>query len=398
MEWGEMNFSEETEMLYKGDQMKELGIKPEVFPLFLTSAFNMGDLTDVQNTYDKKGFTYIRTRNPTRTALGDVVSYLEHGKYSLIFNSGMGAITTTYLAILKPGDHFICNTNIYGETSDTINQLLKNYGVDVDFVDFRNLDLVKKTLKPNTKMIYTEVASNPTDILCDIPALAGIAHSGGAWFMVDNTFTTPVAIKPIDMGADIVINSLTKFMNGHSDTLAGSITTNDEKIFSRVHEIRMLTGTSASPFECWCVLRGLHTVSLRVKKQQDNAAKLALALAKNPHILRVNHPATDTDQKELVSKLFKSPNLATGMLSFEMPNDNEKINEFMNRLHLAHYAPTLGGLRTTLSHPAHSSHFHLSEEEREKIGITYGLMRVSVGIEDSDDLIKDFNQALKVFD
>lgn len=398
MEKKDMNFSEATELLYEGQEIDGCGLAPESTPIFLTTAFTMGDLEDVQNTYDEKGYTYVRTRNPNRNSLAQAISYLEKGKQTLIFSSGMGAITTTYFSVLKPGDHFIANTNIYGETFDAINSLLVNYGVTVEYVDFTDLELVRAALKPNTKMLYTEVASNPTDRLADIEELAKIAHSTEAMLMVDNTFTTPIAIKPMTLGADIVINSLTKFVNGHSDALAGSITVDDEEIFNKIHTTRMLTGTSGCPFSAWIIYRGIHTMDLRVRKQMKNAAALAKALEDHPAILKVNHPSLESNpQYETAKKLFKDKDSSTGILSFEMPDDKEKINEFMNRLHLAHYAPTLGGIRTTLSHPLHSSHHHVPKEELKKMGISYGLMRVSVGIEDAEDLIADFSQALEVF-
>ncbi|UZW15458.1 aminotransferase class I/II-fold pyridoxal phosphate-dependent enzyme [Clostridium pasteurianum] len=393
-----IKFSEATELLYEGEKINGCDLTPESAPIFLTTAFTMGNLENVQNTYDEKGYTYVRTRNPNRNSLAEAISFLEKGKYSLIFSSGMGAITTTYFSVLKPGDHFIANENIYGETFDAINLLLVNYGVSVDYVDFTNLEAVKSAIKPNTKMIYTEVASNPTDRLSDIEELGKIAHANGAMLMVDNTFTTPIAIKPMTLGADIVINSLTKFINGHSDALAGSITVNDKEIFDKIHTIRMLTGTSGCPFSAWTVYRGIHTMDLRVRKQMKNAALLAKSLEDHPAVLKVNHPSLDSNpQAELAKKLFKNKETMTGMLSFEMPDDRQKINEFMDRLSLAHYAPTLGGIRTTLSHPLHSSHHHVPKEDLYKMGISYGLMRISVGIEDIEDLISDFNYALEVF-
>lgn len=398
-EFDDISFSEETRVLYEGHHVNGMDLAPEAFPLFMTSAFNMGNLDNVAHTYDVKGYTYIRTRNPNRKALADVITYLEKGADTLIFSSGMGAITTTYFSLLQPGDHMICNENIYGETYDSITSLLKNYGVTTDFVPFGDLEAVKAAVKPNTKLIYTEVASNPTDRLCDISAIAEIAHSAGALLMVDNTFTTPICIKPLSLGADVVINSLTKFLNGHSDALAGSITVKDMALYEKIHTVRMLTGTSGCPFASFMVFRGIHTSELRIKKQCENAAKLARALAENPHVLRVNHPAVaEGADRELAEKLFESPELATGMLSFEMPDDREKINAFMDRLHIAHYAPTLGGIRTTLSYPLLSSHMHVPEEDRKKMNITGGLMRISTGIENAEDLIKDFNNALKVFD
>ena len=398
-EFDDMEFAESTRLLYEGHHVNGMSLAPEAMPVFMTSAFTMGNLEDVERAYDEKDYTYVRTRNPNRKALADVLTYLEKGSDTLIFSSGMGAITTTFFALLQPGDHFLCNENIYGETYDAITTLLKNYGVESDFVPFDNIAAVKAAVRPNTRMLYTEVASNPTDRLCDIGKLSAIAHGAQALLMVDNTFTTPICIKPLEMGADIVINSLTKFLNGHSDALAGSITVKDMELFSKIHTVRMLTGTSGSPYTSWLVYRGIHTADLRIRKQCENAAKLAQALAKNEHVLCVNHPSVEGHpQYDLGKKLFHDPELMTGMLSFEMPSDRKKISEFMDALHIPHYAPTLGGIRTTLSYPLLSSHMHVPEEELKKMHISAGLMRVSVGIEDADDLIADFENALKVFD
>ena len=395
----DIEFSEESRILYEGHHVNGMDIAPEAFPLFMTTAFNMGNLENVQKTYDEKGYTYIRTRNPNRKALADVLTYLEQGTDTLIFNSGMGAITTTYFALFTPGEHMVCNANIYGETFDAITSLLKNYGVETTFVPFDDLEAVKAAVRPNTRMLYTEVASNPTDRLCDIREIAAIAHANDALLMVDNTFTTPICIKPLALGADIVINSLTKFLNGHSDALAGSITVKDMALYEKIHAVRMLTGTSGSPFASWMVFRGIHTAELRIRRQAENAAKLALALSENPHVSLVNHPAVaDHPQHALAEKMFASPYQITGMFSFEMPADPEKISRFMDRLHIANYAPTLGGIRTTLSYPLLSSHMHVPEEDRKKMNIGVGTMRVSTGIENADDLIRDFTQALEVFD
>lgn len=395
----DMNFKEDTMILYEGKGVKGMEISPEANPIFMTTAFNLGNLHEVEAAYANKDYTYVRTRNPNRKSLADALTYLEQGTDTLIFSSGMGAITTTYFALFKPGDRMLCNSNIYGETFDAITSLLVNYGVTPDFVPFDDLDAVKAAVKPNTKMLYTEVASNPTDRLCDIEELSKIAHEAGALLMVDNTFTTPICIKPLTLGADIVINSLTKFLNGHSDALAGSITVKDMELYEKIHTVRMLTGTSGCPFASWLVNRGLYTADLRIKKQCKNAAKLALALAENPHVSVVNHPVIPSHpQHELAKKLFKSLDQATGMLSFDMPEDPDKISAFMDRLHIANYAPTLGGIRTTLSYPVLSSHMHVPEEERKKMGISVGTMRVSTGIENAEDLIADFTNALKVFD
>ncbi len=393
----ERKYSEASELLYKGRKVRGMDFnKPEAFPLFATSAFTMNSLTEVKEAYRSK-FTYIRTSNPNRDALSEMVSFLEGGEKSLIFSSGMGAISTTLFTILKPGDHIVCNRNIYGETFDVMNLLMKKFGVESDLVNFDDNEIIKKAIKPNTKLIYSEVCANPTMNLVDIPAVAEMAHSHGALLMIDNTFTTPIAIKPIKLGADIVINSLTKFMSGHSDAIAGSITST-AAIIDAIHPVRMLTGTPGDPFAAHAMMKSFGTMDLRVRKQMANAAKLAKALEQNPYVSKVNHPSLESfPQHELGLKLFRSNEEMSGMMSFIVPEDEKKIDEFMLKLHFAHYAMTLGGLRTTLVHPCTSSHSHMPDPDRRAMGITPGLFRMSVGIEDADDLITDFNQALEVF-
>ena len=390
-------YSDASELLYKGRTVRGMDFnKPEAFPLFAVTAFTMNSLSEVKEAYKSK-YTYVRTCNPNRDALAEVVTFLEGGEKSLIFSSGMGAISTTLFTVLQPGDHIICNRNIYGETFDVMNKLMKKFGVESDLVDFDDNENIKKALKPNTKLIYSEVCANPTMNLVDIPEVAKIAHEHGALLMIDNTFTTPISIKPIKMGADIVINSLTKFMNGHSDAIAGSITASEE-IIDAIHPVRMLCGTPGDPNAAYAMMKSFGTMDLRLKKQMANAAKLAKALENNKYVSKVNHPSLESfPQHELALKLFGSNETMSGMMSFIIPEDEAKFDEFMLRLHFAHYATTLGGLRTTLVHPVTSSHSHMPDEDRRAMGITPGLFRLSVGIEDADDLIADFTQALEVF-
>jgi cystathionine beta-lyase/cystathionine gamma-synthase len=309
----------------------------------------------------------------------------------------MGAITTTMLSLLKPGDHVVCNRNIYGETFDVMTKLLPGFGIESTLADFDDMENVKDAVRPATKMIYSEVLANPTINVADVPALAEIAHSNNALLMIDNTFTSPIAIQPIAFGADIVINSMTKFMNGHSDAISGSITACSD-IIETIRPVRMLCGTPGDPHAAWMMIRGIQTVGLRVKKQMANAAKLAKALERNKYVSKVNHPSLDSfPQHELATRLFASNDTMSGMMSFIVPEDDRKINEFMLRLHFAHYATTLGGLRSTLNHPVTSSHSHMPDADRRKMGITPGMFRLSVGIEEANDLIADFNQALEVF-
>lgn len=391
------NYSRTTEALYSGMTMLESGQHPETIPCFLTTAFTMRGFKEVQETYATRGYTYIRTRNPNSTALGEVISCLEGGEASLIFSSGMGAITSTLMALLKNGDHVICNANIYGETYGVMTQILTKCGVDVTFVDYQNTENIAKEVRSNTRLIYSEVFSNPTLTLVDLTAVANIAHQNDALLMVDNTFTSPFSIRPIDFGADIVINSLTKFLNGHSDAMGGSITATQE-LCDQIQPVAMLLGTPGDPFSSWLIHRGINTASLRLPQQMHTAERLAQVLAQNKHVSRVNHPSLPTyPQKELADKMF-GKNGYCAMLSFIVPENLEKIDQFMLALKFPRYAPTLGGLHTTLSHPVTSSHMGVPDETRRKMGITPGMIRVSVGIEDADDLSADFENALRVFD
>ena len=386
----------ESELLHIGGQVKGMDLKPESLPLFLTTAFTMNSLTEVMDTYANKGYTYVRTRNPNRAALAEAISYLEHGEKSLIFSSGMGAITSTLMTLVKAGDHILCNSNIYGETFLVMTTLLSKFGVEVDLVNFEDLAVVEAALKPNTKMLFTEVVSNPTLSMCDVRALADLAHERGALLMVDNTFTTPIAIRPLELGADIVMNSLTKFINGHSDAMGGSITAT-EKIVDTVMPISMLCGTPGDPFDSWLIYRSIHTLPLRMPKQMESAARLALALNENPLISKVNHPSLpDYPQKELAARQF-GPQGVVAMLSFIVPEKADRMDAFLQSLRFTSYAPTLGGIRTTLQHPVTSSHPNVPDDIRRAMGITPGMFRVSVGLEEPDDLIADFKKALEVF-
>lgn len=388
----------ETEYLYKGDRIEGMDLKPESIPCFLTTAFNMDDLHDVKRVYAEHGYTYIRSRNPNRDALGEVLSYLEGGERSDVFASGMGAITSTLLALVRPGDQIICNHYIYGETFNVMDELMSRMGVQVTCVSFEDLEQVRQAVTEKTRIIYTEVLSNPTLRIADIESLAEIAHSAGARLLVDNTFTTPFSIKPLTLGADIVINSLTKYLNGHSDAVGGSITCRDGALVDEIHHMAMLCGTPGDPFSSWLILRGLHTAALRIPRQIASAAKLAQALEDDPHISGVNHPCLKSHPQWELSQRMSPGGVGSPILSVYLPEDEEKISRFMDHLRFARYAPTLGGIRTSLSHPVTSSHPNVPDDIRRTMGITPGMLRISVGTEDAEDLIQDFRQALTVFD
>ena len=300
------DFKRASEILYAGESVRGMDLKkPETLPIFETTAFTMNSLSELAEVTAEKGWTYSRTRNPNRAALAEAISYLEGGgEASLIFASGMGAITVPLVTLLQPGDRVLCNANIYGETFSTLREILSKMSVETDFVDYLDMDAVRAAIRPETKIVYSEVVSNPTVKIADIPALAELAHKNGALLMVDNTFTSPFAIRPMDFGADIVINSLTKFLNGHADAMGGSMTTT-AALVDKIRPVSMLMGTPGDAFSSWLILRGLKTAELRIPRQIKTAEKLAKFFAQDKHICAVNHPSlAEGEQKVLAEKLF----------------------------------------------------------------------------------------------
>lgn len=385
-------FTFETDILTKGAYTRYPVTNPEALPIFLTTAFNVEDLDDLQNRYDEKGFCYNRNRNPNRSCLAELMSYLENGEDSICCSSGMAAISTAAIALTKSGDHILSDRTLYGESIEIFTNILGKYGVETTFVDFTDLESVKKNIKSNTRLLYTETVSNPMIAVPDLKGIANIAHENDAYFVVDNTFMTGALIKPLDFGADLVVNSLTKFANGHSDAVCGAVSGNKDLI-KKCYDLQVLLGTQSDPFSSWLVQRGIRTIELRVKKQAENAAALAHALKENSHVIEVNHPSLKSHpQHEIASKQFKGH--FGGMLSIVLTEDRDKMNKFMRKLHFAHYAMTLGGYRTSLAYPVMSSHYDVPREERLKMGITDGLLRISCGIENTDDLVKDFLNAI----
>ena len=387
----------ETLILERGGVVDDCPLATPINPpIYMSTAFCVDDLDELKKLYGDKGYTYIRTRNPNRNMLSQLVSYLEGGEGSLAFSSGMAAITTALMAFLKAGDHILSDDTLYGETVSFVEQVLPTYDIQVTMVDFTDLEQVKAAIRPNTKVVFCEGVTNPTIKVIDIAAIAEIAHSVGAKFVVDNTFTTSYVLRPLDLGADLVANSLTKFANGHSDVCAGSVTANAE-LLDVVYHRQLLHGGMLGPMDAYLCERAMRTMDVRMERQCKNAAALAKALEENPNVLKVCHPSLESHPQHQVAKKQFLHGAYGAMLSFYMPEDWDKINQFMRRLRVPHYAMTLGGYRTSLSYPVLSSHSYLPREERLKIGITDGMMRVSVGMENTEDLVNDFMQALEVF-
>lgn len=388
------NWKFETKLLNEGAYFNLETTHPEALPIHMTTAHNVDDLADLERRYSVSGYCYNRNRNPNRTALSELMTCLEGGEASIACSSGMAAISNTVIANTKAGDHILSDRTLYGEAIEIFQDILGKYGVETTFADFTNLDDVKANLRSNTVMLYTETVSNPLIAVPDLEAIAEIAHANNAIFVVDNTFMTGALVQPLKLGADVVVSSLTKFANGHSDAVCGAVTGKADMI-KKIYSLQVLLGTQSDPFTSWLVCRGIRTLELRIKKQSQNAAALAAALEKCPYVKKVNHPSLESHAQHEIAKREFGPYYG-GMLSFEIDEDRDKMNLFLRSMNLAHYAMTLGGYRTTLSYPPLSSHDSVPEAERLKMGITNGLLRVSVGIEEEEDIIHDFLNALEI--
>lgn len=381
-----------SEVLFMKDYKQDLFMyEGESELLSLSSSYPIRDLDDLQER-TANSYTYGRLGNPTRDLLAQRISELEHAKRTLISSSGMAAISTTLLALLKQGDVILANRSLYGETMELCEHILIKYGIQIVYEDFQSADKLRRVMeKQPVKLLYTEGISNPITEVADLSMLAKLAHEANALMVVDHTFSTPYLAKPLELGADLVLHSLTKFMNGHSDVTLGSIS-GSAALIEDIYQHQILFGSIGDPFSCWLCLRGLKTMMLRVERQNDNAEKLAEYLSHHPKVSEVFHPSLPRHpQHELAKRQYRA---FGAMMSFRIRDDRNQVNAFLKSLKTAAYVPSLGGVHTTLSHPISSSHAGVEKSVREAMGITEGLLRISVGIESIDALIADFDQAL----
>jgi cystathionine beta-lyase/cystathionine gamma-synthase len=349
--------------------------------------------TYVQEEIGKhKGYEYSRVSNPTRTALEQNLASLEGGISSQVFASGMAAIAAL-VAMLKTGDHVICGSNVYGGTPRLFDQVIAHYGIAFSYVDTTDPENVRRALKPNTRLVHIETPTNPLMQLTDIRAVADICHERDVDLSVDNTFMSPYLQRPIEFGADIVMHSTTKFLNGHSDGLGGVLISTRPEHQERFAFVQKCTGGILSPFECFLVLRGVKTLAVRMKQHEENGRAVASYLADHPKVKKVFYPGLpDHPQYELAKRQMSG---FGALMSFEA-GSLEKANSVLRRLRVCTLGESLGGVETLISHPATMTHAALGVEGRAKIGITDGLVRISVGIEDVADLLEDLEQALSV--
>ncbi|MDV3277857.1 MAG: PLP-dependent aspartate aminotransferase family protein [Nitrososphaerales archaeon] len=364
-----------------------------VTPIYQVATFGFSKAEDVSKAVHGKSGRYVYTRwdNPTTSRLERKLASFEHAEDSAFFSSGMAAISTSVLAFVKKGDHVVAIRDLYGETFKLMNGTLPRYGVDTTLVDTTDFQKMERAVKRNTKLVYIESPTNPTLKLVDISRAAKLAHAAGALLLIDNTFASPINQKPLELGADISLHSATKYLNGHADVVAGAAAGGKEKI-GAVKMMRRTLGGTLDPHAAWLILRGMKTMALRVKASNENAQALAEFLSRHRKVKTVHYPGLKTHPQYGLAK--RQMRGFGGMMSFELKGNLRDAMRFTERLRIPYLAASLGGVETLVSQPAVLSHHQLTPAQRAKTGIPPTLIRLSVGIEDKEDLIKDFERAL----
>lgn len=364
-------------------------------PIYQTSTFKFNSAEEGAKRFsgEEPGYIYTRLGNPTTAALEEAVAILEKGTDALATASGMSAVSTIYMTFLDKDAHMICSEAVYGPSRVVMEKEFSRFGVEFDFVDTSDIAIVKKAIKPNTKLIFIETPANPTIKLTDIQACADIAHSNGAVLAVDNTFMSPILQNPFDYGTDIVMHSMTKSINGHTDVVSGILIFNDKELYTRTRKVLVNLGGTIDPHQAWLVLRGLRTLSLRVKKAQENAQIIADFLENHPKVKWVRYPGLESHPQH---GLAKSQMHGFGsMISFEVKGGVEGGRTVMNNVELAILAVSLGGYETLIQHPASMTHSAMNKQDKIDAGITDGLVRLSVGCEDVRDIQDDLDNCLR---
>ena len=353
-------------------------------PIYQTSTYAQDGLGQ------HKGFEYARTQNPTRSALETNIAALEGAKFGFAFASGMSAIDAT-LKLVKAGDHVILGDNTYGGTFRLFSRVLSDYGVEFDLVDTSDVTNLEPAFKPNTKMVFVETPTNPVMTVTDLNAVSDMAHAHGARVVCDNTFMSPYFQRPIEFGVDIVVHSTTKYLNGHSDSVGGFVALNDEKDAEWIGFIQNSVGAILSPFDSFLVLRGTKTLAVRMEAHDKNGRMVANFLAEHPRVEKVFYPGLASHPQHELAKRQQTG--FGGMVAFET-GSLANAKKVLESVKLCTLGESLGGVESLISHPASMTHASVPQEKRESLGITDGLVRVSVGIEDIEDILADLDQAL----
>ncbi len=365
-----------------------------VTPIYQTSTFSFRDADHGANCFSgkEKGYIYTRIGNPNIEELEKTVAELENGIDGIATSSGMAAVNTVYLALLGTGDHMISSNAVYGPSRGVMETLYPKFGVEFSYVNTSNLDEIEQAIQPNTKLLYLETPANPTMGITDIEGAVKLAHKHNILVCVDNTFCSPYLQRPLEMGADIVLHSMTKFINGHADIVGGIIVAKEKEVYDKLRYVMVNVGFNMDPHQAWLTRRGLKTLSIRIDKAQENTIKVAEFLDNHPKVEWILYPGLKSHpQYELAKRQMDGPG---AMISFGVIGGLEAGKKVMNNVHLALLAVSLGGIETLIQHPASMTHSKLSKEAKETAGISDGLVRLSIGIENIDDIIADLDNAL----
>ena len=366
-----------------------------VTPIYQTSTFAFRDAKQGADRFagTEDGYIYTRIGNPTTAALEENVAQLENGFGATAAASGMGAVSTLYLALLSAGDHVVSTDSVYGPSRGLMEKHMSRLRVEATYVDTSDLANLRQAIRPNTRLVYVETPSNPAMSVTDIRAAAELAHGAGALLAVDNTFASPFLQKPLDLGADVVLHSVTKFINGHADVVGGILVAKTKAVHKQLRAMLVNLGANMDPHQAFLVSRGLKTLALRMERAQENAKTIATWLAGHPAVAWVRYVGLPSHpQFELAKRQMTGPG---AMIAFELKGGLEAGRILMDSVRLAGLAVSLGGVETLISHPASMTHAGTVREDRLASGITDGLVRLSVGIEDIADLLADLNQALE---
>lgn len=367
-----------------------------ITPIFQTSTFKFQSADHGASLFkgEEDGYIYTRMRNPTVEAMEDAVAIIEGGAKAIGCASGMAAIHLIIASVLKAGDHVICSESVYGPTVTIFKDYFAHYGIETTFVDTSDLNAIKNSFKPNTKLVHIETPGNPTLVMTDIEETAKLAHANGAKLSVDNTFMSPVMQRPFELGADYIMHSMTKFLNGHADVVAGIVVLKDLSEYKTFRKVSNLIGGVIDPFNSFLVHRGLKTLTLRVRKQAENAMKIAEFLEAHPKVDWVRYPGLKSHpQYELGLKQMTGHG---SMLAIELKGGYDAGKKLMDNIELFVLAVSLGGVESLIQHPASMTHASMGKEAREQAMITDGLVRIAIGIEDVDDLIKALEKGLEI--
>jgi len=374
----------ETKAIWVG-QEADKATGATIVPIYQTSTFTQEEVNK------HKGYEYSRVGNPTRTALDTCLASLEEGKYGLTFSSGLAA-EHAILSVLHPGDHVIVPEDMYGGTYRLIKEIFEPVNIKFTFTDFTDMELIRKSFLPSTKMVWIETPTNPTLKIFDIKAISEISHKKNASVVVDNTFLSPYFQKPLKLGADIVVHSTTKYINGHSDLIGGAIILNSKELYDKILLVQKSIGAVPSPFDSWLTLRGVKTLAVRMRQHEQNAFQVARFLQQQPNVSEVFFPGLESHPGHAIAK--KQMTGFGGVVSFKIKGGLAESNNFFKKLKIFQLADSLGGVESLANYSALMTHDYFPKELRKKIGVSDNLIRLSVGIEHIDDLLADLQNAL----